>query len=452
MPWSAGLQQIHRDVVLAQCFRRRDKFIGVEKDILRRQQTIAAYRDSISNYLQLASAKRSQEQGETANMQGNNIRILTLITIVYLPLSLTTSIFGMDIMPDSASFVTLSWVLILTFILTVICVCYLESLIWAADHVTARIQTIADSTRTKIPSDNYHQDNFVGSSANFESTKSSSRKRRVPMEQTSSRGPVWTSSKIILRHFLVTLPANHAYTVLSWPASIGKSASSARAAKPPDPAQSSKKGTHKDPGFTNAGPRRDYDSSAGCVDRLNDHRKRCTTCERNPKSNVNEKLCGTGIALFSAIIDAQNGDSNLADCRIPSRPPALHTHSTSASNLEAFVRGIPIESDPEQKTQKTHTITSILKNGRIQNPTSARPWLKKLGRGRWMMGLISVGLAPVSLAVVAVEYTVILLALVVLSPFFDLGFVDDEGRSWWRWTSSLFSRPVAILYRDTSIA
>lgn len=54
--------------------------------------------------------RRSVRAADAALQQNRNIKLLTLVTIFFLPLSFSTSIYGMNNMPTNADFTNFAWV------------------------------------------------------------------------------------------------------------------------------------------------------------------------------------------------------------------------------------------------------------------------------------------------------------------------------------------------------
>ncbi|KAF2807142.1 uncharacterized protein BDZ99DRAFT_573034 [Mytilinidion resinicola] len=86
------------------------KFRGLIKDCKSKQKEIAALRDGLFNGSAVLesrnsskSADQSLKQSQIAIAQGENIKILTLVSIFFLPLAFVTSVFGMTNLPSSVS-------------------------------------------------------------------------------------------------------------------------------------------------------------------------------------------------------------------------------------------------------------------------------------------------------------------------------------------------------------
>ncbi|KAL8814686.1 MAG: hypothetical protein Q9223_006113 [Gallowayella weberi] len=81
----------------------------------------------------------SVAEGRLAAEQNGNIRLLTMVTIAYLPLTLATSIYGMDALPNSAGLVSYIVVTILVSAITYIIV-----------YKIRRIKDAVSRTRTSM--------------------------------------------------------------------------------------------------------------------------------------------------------------------------------------------------------------------------------------------------------------------------------------------------------------
>ncbi|KAF2492963.1 hypothetical protein BU16DRAFT_564265 [Lophium mytilinum] len=86
------------------------KFRGLIEDCKSKQKAIAALRDGLFNGSAVLesrnsskSADQSLKQSQIAIAQGENIKILTLVSIFFLPLAFVTSVFGMTNLPSSVS-------------------------------------------------------------------------------------------------------------------------------------------------------------------------------------------------------------------------------------------------------------------------------------------------------------------------------------------------------------
>lgn len=70
------------------------------------QKEIEALRDHLFSGTSVQESRNSVEQAQITVQQGNNIKLLTLITIFFLPLTYVTSIFGMTALPQDGDFTT----------------------------------------------------------------------------------------------------------------------------------------------------------------------------------------------------------------------------------------------------------------------------------------------------------------------------------------------------------
>ncbi|KAH8663380.1 hypothetical protein BGZ60DRAFT_66763 [Tricladium varicosporioides] len=73
-----------------------------DNDILRKE--ITNLRDNLFSGTSVLESRKSVEQTEITVQQGQNIKLLTLVNMFFLPLTFVTSVFGMTNMPTEASF------------------------------------------------------------------------------------------------------------------------------------------------------------------------------------------------------------------------------------------------------------------------------------------------------------------------------------------------------------
>jgi hypothetical protein len=71
----------------------------------REQKDIQALRDHLFSGTSVQESRKSVEQAEITVQQGHNIKLLTLVTIFFLPFTCVTSIFGMTNMNPQGSFI-----------------------------------------------------------------------------------------------------------------------------------------------------------------------------------------------------------------------------------------------------------------------------------------------------------------------------------------------------------
>ncbi|KAI4242519.1 MAG: hypothetical protein LQ352_007220 [Teloschistes flavicans] len=80
---------------------------GLEKIAVMNQkkmEEIKGLRDNLFSGTSVLESRRSVDQAMITVQQGHNIKLLTLVTIFFLPLTFVTSVFGMTNMPPGASF------------------------------------------------------------------------------------------------------------------------------------------------------------------------------------------------------------------------------------------------------------------------------------------------------------------------------------------------------------
>ncbi|KAF1971535.1 hypothetical protein BU23DRAFT_175457 [Bimuria novae-zelandiae CBS 107.79] len=99
-----------------------EDFRDFVKDCKAKQHEIAALRDGLFNGSavlesrnSLRTADQSLEQTKTAIAQGENIKVLTLVSIFFLPLAFVTSVFGMTNLPESGN--------MKAFAISLVCIC-----------------------------------------------------------------------------------------------------------------------------------------------------------------------------------------------------------------------------------------------------------------------------------------------------------------------------------------
>jgi Mg2+ and Co2+ transporter CorA len=80
------------------------KLRQVEELNERRMRVIKGLHDNLFSGTSVHESRRSVEQAEITVAQGRNIRLLTLVTIFFLPLTFVTSVFGMTNMPPRENY------------------------------------------------------------------------------------------------------------------------------------------------------------------------------------------------------------------------------------------------------------------------------------------------------------------------------------------------------------
>ena len=100
MHWRKRMANIRRDI--------ENELKGLDKiDALNdeKMKEIKALRENLFSGTSVAESRESIRQQATAVIQGNNIKVLTLVTIFFLPLTFVTSVFGMTNMDPRESFI-----------------------------------------------------------------------------------------------------------------------------------------------------------------------------------------------------------------------------------------------------------------------------------------------------------------------------------------------------------
>ncbi|KAI9720959.1 MAG: hypothetical protein M1828_005431 [Chrysothrix sp. TS-e1954] len=77
-----------------------------------RQRQIKDLFDNLYSMTSVRESRVSAEMARATVFQGRNIKLLTIVSLIYLPLSFVTSIFGMTNMPQSASYLPFGYTLI----------------------------------------------------------------------------------------------------------------------------------------------------------------------------------------------------------------------------------------------------------------------------------------------------------------------------------------------------
>ncbi|KAL8848631.1 MAG: hypothetical protein Q9221_006356 [Calogaya cf. arnoldii] len=148
----------------------QEKF-GVLRDrIERKRQEVQSLSDGVSEYetntnmsITLFSAS-SVAEGRLATEQNGNIRLLTMVTIAFLPLNLATSIYGMDALPNSANLVSYVVVTILLCAITYILVLnlpYLKNAMSSARDSVYRSLRIRKKKDVKVHAERHKRINSV---------------------------------------------------------------------------------------------------------------------------------------------------------------------------------------------------------------------------------------------------------------------------------------------------
>ncbi|MCJ1396587.1 hypothetical protein MMC18_009478 [Xylographa bjoerkii] len=129
--------------------KRHGLLLGVQQKIALKIAQVTSLRDGLS-------AVTNVQDSHIAIKQGNNIRMLTYITIAYLPLGFITALFSMghEIVPDDAGSV-LFVVLVVVFVFATYCLAFSLDRIFKLNHHFMKVW------RSKHPDKSYIQTKFV---------------------------------------------------------------------------------------------------------------------------------------------------------------------------------------------------------------------------------------------------------------------------------------------------
>ena len=98
--WRKRMQLIRKDIEKELKGLEDIRRLNVEKI-----KEIEGLRDNLFSGTSVLESRKSVQQQAITVVQGNNIKILTLVTIFFLPLTFVTSVFGMTNMPQNDDFV-----------------------------------------------------------------------------------------------------------------------------------------------------------------------------------------------------------------------------------------------------------------------------------------------------------------------------------------------------------
>jgi len=97
--WRKRMRYLRKDIEYE--LSQLEKIIGMNQVKMRE---IKGLRDNIFSGTSVLESRRSVQQATITVQQGHNIKLLTLVTIFFLPLTFVTSVFGMTNMPGGDSF------------------------------------------------------------------------------------------------------------------------------------------------------------------------------------------------------------------------------------------------------------------------------------------------------------------------------------------------------------
>lgn len=119
-----------------------EKFETLRNRVERKRQEIQSLSDGLFSASSVAESRLASEQN-------GNIRLLTLVTIAYLPLTLATSIYSMDALPSDAGLVSYFVVTILMCVITYTLVFYLPSIKEASSRSHGKMREILHTRKRK---------------------------------------------------------------------------------------------------------------------------------------------------------------------------------------------------------------------------------------------------------------------------------------------------------------
>ncbi|KAI4182387.1 MAG: hypothetical protein L6R41_006007 [Letrouitia leprolyta] len=121
----------------------QEKFETLRNRVERKRQEIQSLSDGLFSASSVAESRLASEQN-------GNIRLLTLVTIAYLPLTLATSIYGMDALPANAGLVSYIVVTILMCLITYVLVFYLPSIKEASSRSHSRMRDVIHTRKQRL--------------------------------------------------------------------------------------------------------------------------------------------------------------------------------------------------------------------------------------------------------------------------------------------------------------
>ncbi|KAF8535139.1 hypothetical protein BDD12DRAFT_856706 [Trichophaea hybrida] len=481
--WSPEMTQIRDEVVKVQYSRRKTLLDNTYKKVMKRVKKLTANRDGISNFLSLRNAIESANQSAAAVEQGNNIKILTLITITYLPLSLATSAFSMGFLPKTFGFQAFVIFLAVALTLTMISVFNLAAMTRVVRKLGKRLRDFAEKPRFSFqtPGDSLSSPAAEGNIPLQQVSQNSnitSQTLSMPSASLSSTEQNhWVYFFFLLRYLLTTLPASEAITTFdllfspfhrsrdSLPTGNGTTnvASQTTSAAPIS-------GITHSPIVTNPPP----DHTSKWNDLYNKHIEICRACSPAANANAHHQSishCGVGTNLLKVCLSAREGLDYFSD---PLNPMPLHQHSeilptsqvTHGTNHRSRVPksrgGVERVSQLfSTVTNRTDTANSKVSNSQSLHPLRLHPqistqitihgWITAVARA-FLIGF-RVVLLPLWIVVLAVDYMAILAGLAALSVVANLRFEgeeDMEQSSWMKRLATWLTRPVWIIGREVS--
>ncbi|KAL8753071.1 MAG: hypothetical protein Q9184_005535 [Pyrenodesmia sp. 2 TL-2023] len=121
-----------------------EKFGKLRDRIERKRQEIQSLSDGLFSASSVA-------EGRLASEQNGNIRLLTMVTIAYLPLTLASSIYGMDVLPKSAGFSSYIIVTVLMCAITYVLVLKLRQIKETISWVRSILRSILHNRKNQAP-------------------------------------------------------------------------------------------------------------------------------------------------------------------------------------------------------------------------------------------------------------------------------------------------------------
>ncbi|KAL8925999.1 MAG: hypothetical protein Q9208_003140 [Pyrenodesmia sp. 3 TL-2023] len=118
------------------------KFGKLRDRIERKRQEIQSLSDGLFSASSVA-------EGRLASEQNGNIRLLTLVTIAYLPLTLAASIYGMEVLPKTAGFESYAVVTVLMCAITYILVLKIRQIKGAISWGRSSVRSMLNTRKKK---------------------------------------------------------------------------------------------------------------------------------------------------------------------------------------------------------------------------------------------------------------------------------------------------------------
>ena len=158
----------------------------------------------------------------TAVRQGDNIRLLTYITILFLPLTFCTSIFGMQVVLPALPIKALIIAMPTIFVATVLIVMNLQNLADTAERATRDI-----ATRLRSRMHDHHSDRWRNVERSLRHDKAA---QELPNRRVNPQTTYWMYALFMIQALIIQIPVHELEWVRHWAGS--KEASLQSHAKP----------------------------------------------------------------------------------------------------------------------------------------------------------------------------------------------------------------------------